>query len=106
MVSVHGGTYEVANKHDVEELKRADDDQEQHEGIKQLGALRCLLYIAAPYSLHDVLRVVGGLGFDGGVGCAGHGWGDCCALLGRHCGGSETRGGAAGDNETECAVWC
>lgn len=82
---VHGSTYEVANKHDVGELKSTNDDQEQHECVKQLCALCGLLDVAVPYSLHDVLRVVGGLGFDGRVGRARDGLGVSCALLGRHC---------------------
>lgn len=79
-------THEVANEHNVEELQSADDDKEQHEAVEQLGSVWCLLNVALPYALQDVLRVVGGLGFRGRVRCAGDGLGSGSALLGRHCG--------------------
>jgi hypothetical protein len=48
-------TYKVANQHHVEELQRAHDNQERHECVKQLDALRRLGHVFVPYSLQNVL---------------------------------------------------
>lgn len=51
------GTYKVADQDYVEELQRADDDEESHECIEELDALRRLGHVFAVYALQDILCV-------------------------------------------------
>lgn len=61
LFEVKGVTHKVANEYHIEELQSTDNNQEQHEAVKQLGTLCSLFNVAVPYSLQDVLGVVGGL---------------------------------------------
>lgn len=47
-VVTKGKTYVVAGEDAVQELDGSDDDQEAHEGVDQLGALRGVLLVVVP----------------------------------------------------------
>lgn len=48
-------TYKISHNYHVEELQRANGNQERHEAVQQLGTLRRLLYVGIPERLHNLL---------------------------------------------------
>lgn len=53
-----GGTHIIPHQHTIRKLQHAHHDQEPHEDIDQLDALRRSSLVAGPELLEDDLRVV------------------------------------------------
>lgn len=67
----YGTTYKIASNNAVQELDRADSDQEPKEHIQQLGPLRGLVEVLVPDRADDGLDVLGAADRAGSVCVAG-----------------------------------